>query len=157
MTDTLTPEQLRASHLSPSDLPRPQDQHGVEDTCSQNSDTQKGILQPEKSAVPDWPVYVVLSNGCVYGCDVIVSATGVVPNTGWLMEVVKDDKKLRLAEDGGIVVDSVMRSSVEGVYAAGDVCTAEWEGQSKTWFQVSNSCSVFEGESTPLPVEMFKY
>lgn len=27
-----------------------------------------------------WPVYTQLSNGKVYGCDFIVSATGVVPN-----------------------------------------------------------------------------
>lgn len=28
-----------------------------------------------------WPVYVELTNGTVYGCDFVVSATGVVPNT----------------------------------------------------------------------------
>ena len=28
-----------------------------------------------------WPVYVKLTNGVIYGCDVIVSATGVLPNT----------------------------------------------------------------------------
>lgn len=27
-----------------------------------------------------WPVYVELTNGKVYGCDFIVSATGVTPN-----------------------------------------------------------------------------
>lgn len=27
-----------------------------------------------------WPVYVELTNGKIYGCDFIVSATGVVPN-----------------------------------------------------------------------------
>jgi len=29
----------------------------------------------------DWPVYVELTNGHVYGCDFVVSATGVIPNT----------------------------------------------------------------------------
>jgi len=29
----------------------------------------------------DWPVYVELTNGQVYGCDFVVSATGVTPNT----------------------------------------------------------------------------
>ena len=29
---------------------------------------------------PEWPVYVRLTNGKVYGCDFVVSATGVVPN-----------------------------------------------------------------------------
>ena len=28
-----------------------------------------------------WPVYVKLTNGGVHGCDVIVSATGVLPNS----------------------------------------------------------------------------
>lgn len=28
-----------------------------------------------------WPVYAQFTNGKVYGCDFIVSATGVVPNT----------------------------------------------------------------------------
>lgn len=27
-----------------------------------------------------WPVYVELTNGKIYGCDFIVSATGVVPS-----------------------------------------------------------------------------
>ena len=27
-----------------------------------------------------WPVYITFSNGRVYGCDLVVSATGVVPN-----------------------------------------------------------------------------
>ncbi|POI22538.1 hypothetical protein CIB84_013713, partial [Bambusicola thoracicus] len=36
-----------------------------------------------KNAEPDevlWPVYVELTNGKIYGCNFIVSATGVVPN-----------------------------------------------------------------------------
>ena len=28
-----------------------------------------------------WPVYVKLTNGKTYGCDLVISATGVVPNT----------------------------------------------------------------------------
>ena len=28
----------------------------------------------------DWPAYVELTNGKIYGCDFIVSATGVVPS-----------------------------------------------------------------------------
>lgn len=27
-----------------------------------------------------WPVYVELTNGKIYGCDFLVSATGVTPN-----------------------------------------------------------------------------
>lgn len=33
-------------------------------------------------------------------------------------------------------MDTEMRTSVADVYAAGDVCTVEWDPQSKLWFQV---------------------
>lgn len=38
---------------------------------------------PRFSALPagSWPVYVQLTNGKTFGCDLVVSATGVVPNT----------------------------------------------------------------------------
>ena len=32
-----------------------------------------------------WPVYVLLRNGRVFGCDLVVSATGVSPNTSGLV------------------------------------------------------------------------
>ena len=31
--------------------------------------------------VSDWPVYVEMTNGKIYGCDLVVSATGVTPFT----------------------------------------------------------------------------
>ena len=46
----------------------------------------KHILTPEQyrqqhsSEEISWPVYVELSNGKIYGCDLIVSAIGVTPN-----------------------------------------------------------------------------
>ena len=76
----------------------------------------------------------------MYGCDIIVSATGVVPNTQWIKLAGKNEKMLdvpELAEDGGIVVDEEMRSNITNVYAAGDVCTVNWSAQSATWFPVS--------------------
>jgi hypothetical protein len=36
--------------------------------------------QPVDGDTADWPVYGMLSNGQVIGCDVIVSAVGVVPD-----------------------------------------------------------------------------
>lgn len=33
------------------------------------------------SIFAEWPVYVQLTNNCVYGSDLVVSATGVTPNT----------------------------------------------------------------------------
>ena len=52
------------------------------------------IATPSTSSTTDismerhsWPVYVKLTNGKVYGCDFIVSATGVIPNTTPLMDL----------------------------------------------------------------------
>ncbi|KAL5010043.1 hypothetical protein ScPMuIL_012348 [Solemya velum] len=69
-----------------------------------------------------WPVFVELTNGRVYGCDLIVSATGVLPSTDFLQH-----NSFDFAEDGGVKVDDMMRTSVPDVYAAGDVCTASWD------------------------------
>eukprot|EP00794_Sanderia_malayensis_P018818 gene18818-20714_t len=79
----------------------------------------------------DWPVYVELNNGHIYGTDLIISATGVVPNIGF--HVVDSD--LILAEDGGISVDENMKTNLSNVFAAGDVCTASWD-TSPNWFQM---------------------
>ena len=47
-----------------------------------------------------WPVTVYLSNGKHYCADLVVSAIGVEPNTGWLPEEISRDK-----DDGGVIVD----------------------------------------------------
>jgi len=79
----------------------------------------------------NWPVYVKLTNGKVYGCDFVVSATGVTPNTFPF----DSNADFSLADDGGFKVDANMRTNVQDVYAAGDVCTASWE-PAKCWFQM---------------------
>lgn len=76
------------------------------------------------------PVTVTLSNGQTIQCDLVVSATGVKPAVNFII-----DQPLTLAEDGGIVVDEFMRTSVSNVYAAGDVCTAGWKW-TENWFQM---------------------
>lgn len=78
-----------------------------------------------------WPVYVHLTNGKIYGCDFIVSATGVIPNSS----VFSRNDRLVLADDGGIKVNWKMETSIPDVFAAGDVCTASWE-QAIHWFQM---------------------
>ena len=83
----------------------------------------------------EWPVQVVLTNGKIVQCDMVVSAIGVVPNTSPFSR----DPKLRISKEGGIMVDEEMRTSLPNVYAAGDVCTADWTGsaiQDKFWFQM---------------------
>lgn len=79
-----------------------------------------------------WPAYAELTNGLTLGVDLVVSATGVVPN---VQAFARGNPTLRLHEDGGILVDEHMRSSVAGVFAAGDACTADW-AQAKHWFQM---------------------
>ncbi|XP_053391331.1 pyridine nucleotide-disulfide oxidoreductase domain-containing protein 1-like [Mercenaria mercenaria] len=78
----------------------------------------------------DWPVYVELTNGTLYGCDFVVSATGVEPNTQPFHA-----NDFELAEDGGMKVNEKMQTSKADVYAAGDVCTACWEHASH-WVQM---------------------
>lgn len=83
------------------------------------------------SGSDDWPVFVELTNGRVYGCDLIVSAIGVVPNA----EPVIKGNHLEIGADGGLLVDEQMLTSADDVYAAGDVCSVGWK-TSELWFQM---------------------
>ncbi|KZC09569.1 PREDICTED: pyridine nucleotide-disulfide oxidoreductase domain-containing protein 1 [Dufourea novaeangliae] len=84
----------------------------------------------EFNPTEEWPVYVELTNGKIIGCDFIVSATGVIPNSNILG--LEDLKK---AEDGGLLVDWKLETSEHDIYAAGDVCSAGWD-LAKHWFQM---------------------
>ncbi|XP_073693028.1 pyridine nucleotide-disulfide oxidoreductase domain-containing protein 1 isoform X2 [Garra rufa] len=88
-------------------------------------------LSTKKSELGVWLAYVHLTNGKIYGCDFVVSATGVVPNTDPFL----DSNNFELTEDHGLRVDDHMRTSEQDVYAAGDVCTAGWE-PSALWQQM---------------------
>uniref|UniRef100_A0A1B6MII5 Pyridine nucleotide-disulfide oxidoreductase domain-containing protein 1 n=1 Tax=Graphocephala atropunctata TaxID=36148 RepID=A0A1B6MII5_9HEMI len=95
------------------------------------------ILSPEEvgdcvEKGKNWPVFVKLSNSKVYGCDFVVSATGVVPCGTFEME---DGKAFEMDVDGGIKVDWKMETNLPDVYAAGDVCSAAWE-RAAHWFQM---------------------
>ncbi|XP_034235707.1 pyridine nucleotide-disulfide oxidoreductase domain-containing protein 1 [Thrips palmi] len=79
-----------------------------------------------------WPAYAELTNGVTIGVDLVVSATGVVPS---VHAFANGNPTLRLHDDGGILVDEHMRSSVPRVFAAGDACTAGW-AHAKHWFQM---------------------
>ncbi|XP_026182603.1 pyridine nucleotide-disulfide oxidoreductase domain-containing protein 1 isoform X2 [Mastacembelus armatus] len=92
------------------------------------------LNSPQQAVKPEngsWPVYIQLTNGKSFGCDFIVSATGVVPNT----EPFLHGNSFALADDGGLRVDDHMMTSEPDVYAAGDVCTACWE-LSPLWQQM---------------------
>ncbi len=98
----------------------------------QQNDSQVSELPDRFSNKKEkWNVYVELTNGNIYGADLIVSATGVKPNTKF--QII--DSELALSDDGGIKVDENMRTNLANVYAAGDACHASWE-HSDNWFQM---------------------
>jgi NADPH-dependent 2,4-dienoyl-CoA reductase/sulfur reductase-like enzyme len=59
-------------------------------------------------------------------CDLLVSAIGVVPNTGFLT-----DSGLRLSKGGAIEVDDALRASAPDVWAAGDCANVTWADGSR--------------------------
>ncbi|RWS16545.1 Pyridine nucleotide-disulfide oxidoreductase domain-containing protein 1-like protein [Dinothrombium tinctorium] len=106
----------------------------VEFECEVNSINESDSIPNEKiskSEFDKWPVFVELTNNKLYGCDFVVSATGVIPNVLPL----SGTKSFKLASDGGIEVNEEMLTSEINVYAAGDVCTASWR-TSRNWFQM---------------------
>ncbi|KAK2163014.1 hypothetical protein LSH36_87g02048 [Paralvinella palmiformis] len=111
--------------------------YDVEVTCMLSPDEVKQSrlkteMLFEKEEQDQWPVYVKLTNNNVYGCDFIVSATGVVPNKH---PFVDGGQLSTCEEDGGINVNDKMQTSVEDIYAAGDVCHANWV-RSPFWMQM---------------------
>lgn len=80
-----------------------------------------------------WPVYATLTNGKTYGCDLIISATGVKPNSTNIR--LENGRQFNLAADGGINVNWEMKTNEDGIYAAGDVCSADWD-KAPHWIQM---------------------
>lgn len=76
-------------------------------------------------------VKVELTNGKVYDCDFVVSATGVTPNSDLN---VRNGRHFDIAYDGGIKVDWKMETNLSDIFAAGDVCTVNWTAEH--WFQM---------------------
>jgi NADPH-dependent 2,4-dienoyl-CoA reductase/sulfur reductase-like enzyme len=66
---------------------------------------------------PHAPLRVKLSNGQQLECDLVISATGVKPNIGFLENT---DVKCLL----GVLTDEHLQTSVPGIYAAGDCAEA---------------------------------
>ncbi|XP_054014382.1 pyridine nucleotide-disulfide oxidoreductase domain-containing protein 1 [Hylaeus anthracinus] len=92
------------------------------------------ILSPSEQKQFDpteqWSIYAELTNGNIIGCDFIVSATGVIPNSN-----IMGLEDLKKGKDGGLLVDWKLETSEQDIYAAGDVCSAGWE-LAKQWFQM---------------------
>ena len=78
-----------------------------------------------------FPIRVQLSDGSTMGCDFVVSATGVSANVTFVGD------EIPRAQDGSLLVDESMKTSVDGVYAAGDCCSIEKNPSSlNCWFQM---------------------
>eukprot|EP01025_Chloroclados_australasicus_P019666 TRINITY_DN2073_c1_g1_i2.p1 TRINITY_DN2073_c1_g1~~TRINITY_DN2073_c1_g1_i2.p1 ORF type:complete len:516 (+),score=81.64 TRINITY_DN2073_c1_g1_i2:225-1550(+) len=102
-----------------------------------SNERPEGALYKESDSEQDWPVWVKLTNGLVFGCDVIISAIGVQPNTFML------PPEIKRARDGGVDVDLSFQSSVPDIYAIGDCCSAvqrveqgKEDPTSEHWFQM---------------------
>lgn len=65
----------------------------------------------------DGPLSVRLSNGKHLSVDLVISATGVQPNIGFL-----DNSGIQCLQ--GVLTDDRMQTNIEGVYAAGDCAEA---------------------------------
>lgn len=92
------------------ELSRLHEQHGTDLRC--------GVTVSSVEAADGKVVAVKLSDGSRIATDMLLVSIGVVPNTGWLA-----GSGIELARDGSILCDEYLRTSVEGVYAAGDVIT----------------------------------
>lgn len=78
----------------------------------------------------EYPITVELTDGSKITSDFVVSATGVHPNMGF-----DCDEEFLLGLEGGLNVNELFKTSIDSIYAAGDVCYAGWE-HSQFWHQM---------------------
>jgi NADPH-dependent 2,4-dienoyl-CoA reductase/sulfur reductase-like enzyme len=90
-------------------------------------DVRLGTNVEEVQRSPDGALQAVrLAPEGVLPCDLLVSAIGVVPNTGFL-----EGSAVVLAKGGAVEVDDGLRTAVEGVWAAGDCANVTWADGSR--------------------------
>ena len=94
-------------------------------------ETEAGIENILETPDEEFRVAVKLSNGKVIKCDLVVSATGVIPN-GNTIKIVD----LVLDNDNAIVINDQMETNLKNVYAAGDVSSCSGWNHSPLWFQM---------------------
>ncbi|XP_043477105.1 pyridine nucleotide-disulfide oxidoreductase domain-containing protein 1 [Leptopilina heterotoma] len=88
------------------------------------------VLRITNRVNEEWPVVVELTNGETVNCDLVISATGVIPNAN--LPGLED---LKRGQDGGYLVDWKLTTSQDDIFAAGDVCSANWD-IARHWFQM---------------------
>lgn len=130
-TEELKEERKKGAALGP-DWHRQIDMTGASEQIPDNVNIHFGVEL--KNVVRNYegehPITVELTNGTQIQTDFIVSGTGVKPYTNFLC-----DTAFRLSTDGGICVDELMKTSIDSIYAAGDVCHASWD-HSEFWHQM---------------------
>lgn len=84
----------------------------------------------EKLQKSEFSLQVTLTNKEKIHCDLIISATGVIPKTNFEIK-----NNFDRSSDGGILVNEFMQTNLPYIYAAGDVCSANWN-IAKHWFQM---------------------
>ncbi len=94
------------------------------EAIERGTSTEKGLLGKiadvvglGKSAMPTGPLRVRFASGEVVDADLVISATGVRPNIGFL-----ENSGVRCLL--GVLTDEHMQTNVEGIYAAGDCAEA---------------------------------
>lgn len=106
-------------------------------------------LEPDREG--KWPVVVCLTNGVRVGCDLILAATGVTPNSEWLrgspVQVdfagldERESSSYPTAPGGIFAAAQTLETNVRGIFAAGDCSTvragdSESESLGENWFQM---------------------
>ncbi len=86
---------------------------------------------------------VQLASGEVLACDLVIVGKGVDPN----LELLKDTK---LRTDYGILVDDHLGTSIENIYAAGDVAQARDVLRGEAWINALWPCAVEQGRIAAL-------
>ena len=95
----------------------------ITDIMSNELKNHEGVALNLEEAVSefedtDGKVSGVKTNKGVYPADIVIIATGVRPNTKFL-----EGTGIKTLKNGAIIIDGRGRSSVEGIYAAGDCAT----------------------------------
>jgi len=95
----------------------------------------EAFAESEPKEEGQWPIFVKLTNGRVYGCDLVISATGAVPVTSMLplplstlpADVKAADGIFHRNVDGGLIVNDLMQTTGSPhVFAAGDAASVLW-------------------------------
>ena len=108
----------------------------IEESLTSNLDSFKRIIVYDAlTENKSWNVYIELNNGKLFGCDFVVSATGVIPNGDQIYCIPEKEASFMLSTEGAIEVNEQMETNIKDIYAAGDVCFANWD-HSKHWFQM---------------------